>query len=592
MKVSTLKKTTKLGSVLACVAVLLGPCSAGAADADAQRVGFDALYRESVSAILKEADKTSPAKPGATFNVKDFGAAGDGKTLDTAAITQAIRAANAAGGGRVVFSTGTYLTGTFELLSNVTLDLEADATILGSKNLADYASIRLYGFGMTLGVDATGDTSSRLGIIVARKADNIAIVGSGVIDGSGDDFFDFSKPHYGRGDFDPKYTRQSQDFMKSMEDLGDGPVDMKPAGRPGTLVVFAESRNVRVSGVTFRNSPNWTFHLDRVQDLEVSGLRVENNQLIPNNDGIDCTYCKDARFSNLDIRTGDDALSIYSSEGVVVTDSSLASRSSAIRLEATQNATFTGLTVDSNRGIGIYERGGTTAHVRFSDVSVRTHLFSGHWWGKAEPIFIAVADGRAPVVSDVSFTDVVGEVEGGIIAYGNEKSPLRDVVFERVKLTVRAPRPRVSAEAGGNFDFRWTATELAKAIFAHDIPALYARYVDGLDVRGLSVDWAADVPAYFSNAIECEDFQRLNVDGFYGRQAPTNAAKEAVALRRGRDATIQNSKAAPGTGIFLSSDELTGKKLFSGNDLRGSERAFPDDKTGFTLSGNLMPTKN
>jgi len=58
------------------------------------------------------------------FNVRKFGAVGDGKTLDTLAITKAIRAANEAGSGRVVFSPGIYLSGTFELLSNVTLDLE------------------------------------------------------------------------------------------------------------------------------------------------------------------------------------------------------------------------------------------------------------------------------------------------------------------------------------------------------------------------------------------------------------------------------------------------------------------------------------
>jgi len=75
------------------------------------------------------------------FDVRDFGATGDGTTLDTEAIAQAIRTAAGGGGGTVVFRAGVYRTGTFELLSNVTLDLQAGAVIQGSKNLADYAPI-------------------------------------------------------------------------------------------------------------------------------------------------------------------------------------------------------------------------------------------------------------------------------------------------------------------------------------------------------------------------------------------------------------------------------------------------------------------
>jgi hypothetical protein len=527
------------------------------------------------------------------FDVKDFGATGDGKTLDTAAITKAIRVANAAGGGRVVFPPGVYLTGTFELLSNVTLDVVAGAIIQGSKNIADYASIQQYGFGKTYGTDSTGE-GNLLGIIVARKAQNIAIVGQGVIDGSGDDFFDFHKPHYGM-DFDPKYTRQGPDFMKSILDLTDGPVEAKASGRPGTMIVFAESHNVLVRDITFRNAPNWTFHIDHSQGIVVSGIHILNNLLIPNNDGIDCLSCKDAHFSDCDIHAGDDDFAFYDGEYIGVTNSSLESRSASIRMESTRYATFSNLTIHSNRGIGIFERTGTTAHVLFSTIVIDTQLLSGHWWGKAEPIFIAVGPstdtGPKPEVRDVRFTNITGEADGGIVAYGDAKSWLHDIVFDQVNFKFRAPRPKVSEMAGGNFDFRWTATDLANAVFKHDIPALYARYFDGLDIRGLTVAWADDVPAYFSNAIECEDFKRLDVDGFYGRQATHTTAQESIVLRRGQDVTIRNSKAAIGTLTFLTGTGLTGEGLFSGNDLRGAKQAFAGSQSGFTLFGNFMPEK-
>lgn len=544
-----------------------------------------ALYSQSGAIML-----ASPVQR--NFDVKDFGATGDGKTLDTAAITKAIRAANAAGGGHVIFSPGVYLTGTFELLSNVTLDVEAGAIIQGSKNVADYASIGMYGFGKTYGTNSTGE-GNLLGIIVARKAQNIAIIGQGAIDGSGDDFFDFNVPHNGM-DFDPKYTRQGTDFMKGILELGDGPVETKATGRPGTMIVFAESRNVLVRDITFRNSPNWTFHLDHSQGIVVTGVHILNNLLLPNNDGIDCLSCKDAHFSDCDIHAGDDDFAFYGSEDVGVTNSSLESRSASIRMESTRYATFSNLTIRSNRGIGIFERSGTTAHVLFSSIVIDTKLLTGHWWGKAEPIFIAVGPptdaGTKPEVRDVRFTNITGEAEGGIVAYGDAHAWVHDIVFDQVKFRIRAPRPKVSEMAGGNFDFRWTATEKANALFKHDIPGLYARYIDGFDIRGLTIEWADDVPAYFSNAIECEDFKRLNVDGFYGRQAPHAAAKESISLRRGQDVTIRNSKAAAGTSIFLSGADLTGEGLFSGNDLRGARQAFAD-KNEFTLFGNLMPEK-
>src|SRR5512146_391886 len=144
----------------------------------------------------------------ATFNVRDFGAVGDGTTSDNAAITKAIKACNANGGGTVLFPAGKYMTGSFELLSNVNLHLEAGAVILGSPNLDDYGDVSLLGIGKGNRVNVSGE-GTRLGIIFARKAENISITGEGAIDGRGDDFMDLDVPHAGM-DFDPKYVRNPE----------------------------------------------------------------------------------------------------------------------------------------------------------------------------------------------------------------------------------------------------------------------------------------------------------------------------------------------------------------------------------------------
>jgi hypothetical protein len=159
-----------------------------------------------------------------------------------------------------------------------------------------------------------------------------------------------------------------------------------------------------------------------------------------------------------------------------------------------------------------------------------------------------------------------------------------------MKFKIRAPRKWVSDLAGGNFDFRWTATSLANAVFKHDIPGMYCRFIDGLRVHGLTLEWANDLPDYFSDGIECEDFNNFDLEGYEGRQAPTTSATAAIVLRRGHGVSIRNSKAATGTSTFLSTSGVTGEGLFAENDLRSAKRVFGGGAGKFILFGNALPS--
>jgi hypothetical protein len=551
-----------------------------------------------------------PAQTG-RFDVREFGAKGDGNTLDTQAIQTAIRVANKAGGGTVVFLPGTYLSGTFELLSNVTLDVEAGAVILGSGDVSQYGSIQDFGFGHTYGVDATG-AGMKVGLIVARDADNIAIVGQGAIDGNSDAFIDPSKPHYSL-DFDPQFTRQGEGFMRAVLQTGDGPIGFRPEGRPGTMIVLWRCKNVQLRNITLRNAPNWTLHLQTVQGAVVGGVHILNDLRIPNNDGVDCYACQNAHFSNCDIRAGDDDFAIVGSEDITVTNCSLTSNSSAIRLEDTRSSVFSNLTIHANRGIGIYESGnGITASVLFSGIVIDTHLLTGHWWGKGEPIYVVAgriavgksngqnvdlqdlyvapgkANGQGGVVRDVHFSNINAEAENGIVLYGDPKMPMDDISFDQVSLHLRVTRRDVNAAVGGNFDFRWTADSLKSAVFEHDIPGLYARGMKGLEIHGLEVQWADAMPPYYSSALEVEDVENLSIDRFEGRQASIGSKAPVIALRRVKGVSIRDSSATEGASTFLSTSEVTGEGLFEGNNVSRARRAF-NVKTAFELSGNLLP---
>jgi hypothetical protein len=535
---------------------------------------------------------TAPSAATGFYNVRSFGASGDGNTLDTSAISNTIRAANSAGGGTVIFPAGRYRTGTFELLSNVTLELQPGAVIQGSKNIADYATGAAFGFGKTYGVDSSGE-GSKAGLIVARNAENVSIVGRGTIDGSGDYFFDFSKSH-NASDFEARYTRQGKNFDNPQYGSGSGPVEVGAEGRPGTMIVFSNCKNVLVRDVTLGNAPNWTLHLQGSDNAVISGIHILNNALLPNNDGVDCMRCRNVHISDCDIRTGDDDFTIVGSDDVQVTNCSLSSHSAAVRLEDTRDSTFDNLSIHANRGLAIFGRGDEhTRHILFSNITLQTHLITGRWWGKAEPIYIAIRSGTGgDEISDVRFTNISAEAEGGIMILGAPGGILRDLAFDEVKLRIASPAPKIARSVGGNFDLRWTATRLSDAIFSHDIPGIYCRYIDRLRIRGLELSWGDNLPLYFSNAIDCEDFHHLDIADFEGRQALVASTAATILLRDGEDVSIRDSRASKGTGLFLQMSEVKGQRLFAGNDLSDAQQAFEPRNPHFVLFGNDMPGNN
>ena len=462
-----------------------------------------------------------PAQQG-IFNVRSFGALGNGAALDTAAISKTIHAAHDSGGGVVYFPPGIYRSGTLELLSNVTLNLEAGALLQGSPNVADYGQSVDFGFGRDYGVNSSGE-GTRVGLIVARKAQNISITGRGRIDGNGDAFFDPKSLHNG-ADFDSQYTRQGANYDGPQFGLPFGPLEPNPSGRPGTMIILSDCRNILVRDITLTNAPNWTLHLQESEQALITGIHINNNVLLPNNDGIDCMRCKSIHISDSDFHTGDDDLAIVSSDDVQVTNCTLFSYSAAIRLEDTRDSTFSNLSIHANRGLAVFSRGEEhTAHVLFSNITMQTMLITGHWWGKGEPIYIASRSGNGKSeVRDVHFTNLTIEAEGGIMIYGATDSIIRDIFLEQVRMHVRAPNAQYAASVGGNFDLRWTATNLAEAIFKHDIPAIYLRYVDGIRIRDFDLTWGENLPGYFSGAWEAQDAKNLDFVDF--RPTPARSA--------------------------------------------------------------------
>jgi hypothetical protein len=526
-------------------------------------------------------------------NVRDYGAKGDGTTLDTEPITDAIAACVKQGGGTVYLGPGRYVIGTVQLYSHIHLFLESGAALVGSHDIRQYLPSPPFGFARHYGVDITGE-GAVLGMLIAKNAEDITIEGQGEIEGEGDFFMGMQTSHGGK-DYVAANVRNPEAYEAAMVSLEYGPVE--PVNRPGTMIVFFHCKNIRLHGITLRQSPNWTLHLQDVEGAQISDIQILNNPKVPNNDGIDCMMCRNVEISDCHIDTGDDDFAVVASEHVNVSNCSLSSRSAAIRLESTNLSTFTGLTMDTNRGIAIFANGYVgqenrpTEDVTFADIVIRTHLIPGGWWGKAEPIYIAVQPCVKDIpcgvrVRNVVFANITAEAESGALLWGGEGTPITGVEFNNVHFHMIAPTPALSESVGGNLDLRWTATSPRFGMIKSDIPAFYAKHVVGLRMRDVQVDWAKSMPEYFSEAVRVEDFDDFSIDDFAGRQA-RDGKGAAIFLQYGSGVAITNSRATPGTETFLQLDHVTGRRVFANYDLGAASKILvPVDQRFDTQIGS------
>jgi polygalacturonase len=470
------------------------------------------------------------------FDITDFGAKGDGHTLSTAAINAAVKACHDAGGGQVVVPPGTYVTGTIRLLDRVQLHLVSGATLQGSTNLADYQ------------LDGV-----RRGLIFAFEARDVALTGLGTIDGNSDVFFDAKRMHGFRNPgFVRKHTRQGAAYLPPDTFFADGPIYYEQ--RPGAMIQMFRCERVVVENLRFLNPPEWTFRVGDCDDVLVHGITIRANLLVPNSDGIHFTTSRNVRVSDCNLMCGDDTIAVTGfgdetgaavgnyggptdypkrrmgnrtgyCENITIANCTLESASAGVRVgygrNPIRNCVFQNLVIhNSHRGLGVFARDeGDIENLLFQGITIRTRLYSGHWWGKGEPIHVSAVRQNAAVpvgrIRRVTFSEILAEGEGGVVIYGTPESPIEDLALQNVRLKVSAGP--LTKEWGGNFDLRPSAVA-HEQLFQHDIPAAFVRHATGLRVRDLEVTWGTNLPEFYTSAIELEDATG-RVQGFKGRAA-------------------------------------------------------------------------
>jgi polygalacturonase len=310
-------------------------------------VGF---YATTICAQSAEITAAPPVIPQATFNLSDFGGVGDSQAFNTEAFKNAVAAITKAGGGHLVVPAGTYKTLPFTLTSHMDLHLDAGAIIKAPDNFADYGIPD-----PNLPLPSGSGTRTRIApLISGSDLTDIAITGSGTIDGSGAMFWIWSD----------KAARRY-------------PTGRRIVSRP-ILISLAHVQRMHVEGITLTNSP--MFHLaPHGEDITIENIRIVAPSDAPNTDAINIGGQRIV-IRNCEIDTGDDNVALQSGShdvliedltclhghGISIGSPTTKGLSHVIVRHCTFDGSDNGLRIKSYRG-----RGGEVHDIEYSDITMK-----------------------------------------------------------------------------------------------------------------------------------------------------------------------------------------------------------------------------
>jgi polygalacturonase len=378
----------------------------------------------------------SPGQPRTAadrFDVRAFGAAGDGQALDTDAINRAIEAAYAAGGGTVVFPAGTYLSTSIHLKSHVALYIGQGATIeAASEKRAPYDEPEPNPWDK---YQDFGHSHWHNSLIWGENVDDVAILGTGLLHGTG-------------------LTRSGN----------------PPKGAGNKSIALKNSRNVTIRDISILHGGHFAILATGVDNLTVDNVRMDTNR-----DGIDVDACRNVRLSNLTVNSPfDDGICLKSSfglgvaratENVTITNCQVSGYDEGTLLDGTfkrtvkynrgttgrikfgtesnggfKNITISNCVFDYSRGLAIESvDGGRIEDVTITNLTMRDIVNA--------PIFIRLGNrARGPenpvpgVIRRVLISNVVAsqvDAAHGILISGIPDHPIEDLRFDNIRIAYK-----------------------------------------------------------------------------------------------------------------------------------------------------------
>lgn len=391
------------------------------------------------------------------INILSIGGKADGKTSNTHTIKKAIDQLSANGGGTLLFPAGTYLTGPIVLKSNITINIEAGATIRFTDDFAEYTpfvEMRYEGVVM----------KSFCPMIYAYEQENITIKGEGTIDGNGKKWWygTFTIEGYHKDDqfkkelegYQQMWSKENPDF--TIESQSDWKRTLEKRFFRPPLMQPYKCKNFKLEGIKIINSPFWTINPEFCENVSILGVTI-NNPDAPNTDGINPSSCRNVIISDCNITVGDDCITLKSGrdlqgrqyatpcENITITNCVMlaghggvvigSEMSGDVRKVTISNCVFDG----TDRGIRLKStrgRGGIVEEIRVNNIvmkniakeAITINLFYSNV--PAEPF-----SERTPIFRNIHISGLTGsKVNTACTVLGIEESMISDITFSDINI--------------------------------------------------------------------------------------------------------------------------------------------------------------
>ena len=439
---------------------------------------------------------SAPQIPDRSVNLRDFGAVGDGRVLNTDAFARAIDALSAQGGGRLVVPAGVWFTGPITLKSNINLHLEVGAVIQFSGDDSLYSLIDTSFEGL--------NTKRCQSPLTANGCENIAITGRGVIDGNGQFWrpvkrikmtdsqwkevlsrpggvavrSDYWVPSQGYAD-----AEKNADMNVVKASTAEEWNNYKRFLRP-VMISLVNCKNVLLQGVIFQNSPAWNIHPLMCENIIIDNVLARNPAYAQNGDALDLESCKNALIVNSKFDAGDDGICIKSGkdadgrrrgrpcENVVVDGCTVfaghggfvvgSEMSGGVRNILVKSCQFlgtdVGLRFKSTRG-----RGGIVENIFIHDISmtdIKTDAitFNMYYGGKSVAEMLADGDNpdnttkapvteETPIFRNIDIQDIVCNGAGRAMEFnGLPEMPIQGINLKNIVIRAKKDATFTNAE--------------------------------------------------------------------------------------------------------------------------------------------------
>lgn len=460
-----------------------------------------------------------------TYNVRDFGATGDGKTLDSPAINKTIETCAKAGGGTVLVPPGTYLSGSIRLSNNIHLQIEAGATILGApQNMNAYDETEPYSLG---GYQDGGHCYFHNSLIWGEGLTNVFITGHGMINGGGlvrsdkilDDMVGFNK-------FDPPVTNSAQPVR-----LGNKAIALKLC------------KNVLIRDVTIFHGGHFAILTTGCDNMTVDNVTMDTDR-----DGIDIDCCRNVMVSNCRINApGDDALcpkstfalgELRPTENLMIVNCQVSGFQEGTLLDGTmkpskvangrikfgtessggfRNCVVANCTFRSCRGLALEEvDGGIMDNITINNITMMDvpHYAIYITTGKRNrtPGLTTVSRAKNILISNV-IADGVGKMSG-IQIMGLPEQPIEGVRLENIQLICDGGGTKQDAEISP----KELGTGYPEPGRIGTLPAygVYARHVRNLEVSNVRLSFQKED---LRPPMACSDVDGLEIDNLKAQVA-------------------------------------------------------------------------